>query len=294
VQRVVEVESKWSRERFKFTVSGYLHSLNSGNKLTSPTKDPCKNHSRVQKLLLPPPRTSIPKSFASTRSTLLSKSIAVPLADMVNMQVDSTPSTSAGPGASPSLQYALAEREMLNPSLLFLSTALEDLFADEPNKPLFGLPRAEDATAETMGDLSNPMVMKNYYNKLLPWKAMFTWLNHGHGMSVLLVSRSCSCNLDELIRTISNRIVPTRQFTHREFAVTLEGEVYLRYQSFKDAEEFKAEILRLNPSRFEIGPQYSARVSFNSLRITSCLHQPSDPAPLILRHRRNSPKTKKS
>lgn len=38
-----------------------------------------------------------------------------------------------------------------------------------------------DATEESMGDLSNPMVMKNYYNKLLPWKAMFIWLNQGHG-----------------------------------------------------------------------------------------------------------------
>ncbi|GAA5994724.1 hypothetical protein JCM5350_001480 [Sporobolomyces pararoseus] len=125
---------------------------------------------------------------------------------MVNMQVDPTPSTSG---------------------------ALEDLFADEPGKPLLGLPRMEDATEESMGDLTNPMVMKNYYNKLLPWKAMFTWLNQGH--------------------------VPTKQFTHREFALTLQNDSYLRYQSFNNAEELKAEILRLNPSRFEIGPMYSGR-----------------------------------
>ncbi|GAA5959939.1 hypothetical protein JCM3765_000653 [Sporobolomyces pararoseus] len=127
---------------------------------------------------------------------------------MVNMQVDPTPSTSGGP-------------------------ALEDLFADEPGKPLLGLPRMEDATEESMGDLSNPMVMKNYYNKLLPWKAMFIWLNQGH--------------------------VPTKQFTHREFALTLSNDAYLRYQSFNSAEELKAEMLRLGPSRFEIGPMYSGR-----------------------------------
>jgi len=45
-----------------------------------------------------------------------------------------------------------------------------------------------DATEETMGDLSNPMVMKNYYNKLLPWKAMFIWLNQGHGELSLVFS----------------------------------------------------------------------------------------------------------
>jgi hypothetical protein len=45
----------------------------------------------------------------------------------------------------------------------------------------------QDATEESMGDLSNPMVMKNYYNKLLPWKAMFTWLNQSHGTSSTLL-----------------------------------------------------------------------------------------------------------
>ncbi|GAA5837079.1 hypothetical protein JCM5353_002488 [Sporobolomyces roseus] len=127
---------------------------------------------------------------------------------MVNMQIDPVVSTSEGP-------------------------ALEDLFSDEPNRPLLGLPKMADATEESMGDLSNPMVMKNYYNKLLPWKAMFIWLNQGH--------------------------VPTRQFTHREFALTLSNDAYLRYQSFNNADELKAEMLRLGPSRFEIGPMYSGR-----------------------------------
>jgi DNA primase catalytic subunit len=57
-------------------------------------------------------------------------------------------------------------------------------------------------------------------------------------------------------------VVPTKLFTHREFAFTLAGDVYLRYNSFANADDFKREVLRLNPSRFEIGPQYTARVSF--------------------------------
>lgn len=55
--------------------------------------------------------------------------------------------------------------------------------------------------------------------------------------------------------------VPTRQFTHREFALTLANDAYLRYQSFSNADELKAEMLRLGPSRFEIGPMYSGRVN---------------------------------
>jgi len=55
--------------------------------------------------------------------------------------------------------------------------------------------------------------------------------------------------------------VPAKLFTHREFAFTLAGDVYIRYNSFHSSDDFKKELLRLNPSRFEIGPQYSARVS---------------------------------
>jgi DNA primase small subunit len=54
--------------------------------------------------------------------------------------------------------------------------------------------------------------------------------------------------------------VPTRQWTHREFAFTLQGDIYLRYNSFNNADEMKKEVIRLNPSRFEIGAVYSARV----------------------------------
>lgn len=32
-------------------------------------------------------------------------------------------------------------------------------------------------------DASNPEVMKTFYNRLFPWKQLFTWLNHEHGTS---------------------------------------------------------------------------------------------------------------
>lgn len=63
-------------------------------------------------------------------------------------------------------------------------------------------------------------------------------------------------------------IVPAKLFTHREFAFTLQGDIYIRYNSFNTADDFKKEVLRLTPSRFEIGPQYSARVS----RLTNNLY----------------------
>ncbi|KAI0367395.1 prim-pol domain-containing protein [Pilatotrama ljubarskyi] len=76
-------------------------------------------------------------------------------------------------------------------------------------------------------------VMLAFYRRLYPFKSLFTWLNHEHA--------------------------PTKLFTHREFAFTLQGDVYLRYNSFANADELKKQVCSLNPTRFEIGPVYSAR-----------------------------------
>jgi DNA primase small subunit len=84
-------------------------------------------------------------------------------------------------------------------------------------------------------DASSPEVMLAYYKRIFPFKSIFTWLNHSH--------------------------TPTKLFTHREFAFTLPGDVYLRYQSFNSSDDLKKQVCTLNPSRFEIGPIYSARVS---------------------------------
>ncbi|OCF43863.1 DNA primase small subunit [Kwoniella heveanensis CBS 569] len=82
-------------------------------------------------------------------------------------------------------------------------------------------------------DPSSPQVMNAFYRRLFPYRPFFLWLNQDQ--------------------------IPAKLFTHREFAFTLVGDVYIRYNSFHTADEFKKEVVRLNPSRFEIGPQYSAR-----------------------------------
>ena len=80
--------------------------------------------------------------------------------------------------------------------------------------------------------------MLAFYNRLYPFKSIFAWLNHSHK--------------------------PSRLFTHREFAFTINtsgGEAYLRYNSFNSADELKKQVCQLNPTRFEIGPVYSAKVN---------------------------------
>ncbi|KAG9103821.1 hypothetical protein FRC06_007799 [Ceratobasidium sp. 370] len=82
-------------------------------------------------------------------------------------------------------------------------------------------------------DASSPQVTLAFYRRLYPFKPIYNWLNQDHA--------------------------PSRLITNREFALTLQGDVYLRYNSFANAEEMKREICRYNPTRFEIGAIYSAR-----------------------------------
>ena len=77
-------------------------------------------------------------------------------------------------------------------------------------------------------------IMRTFYKRLYPFKAIFNWLNQDH--------------------------VPTPLFTQREFAFTLSNDAYLQYQSFNNADDMKKQVLAMNPTRFEIGPMYSAKV----------------------------------
>ncbi|KAL9063422.1 MAG: hypothetical protein Q9161_009473 [Pseudevernia consocians] len=78
---------------------------------------------------------------------------------------------------------------------------------------------------------TDPEVMLAFYQRLFPFRYLFQWLNHS--------------------------IKPSNDFAHREFAFTLQNDAYLRYQSFATGDLLRKDILRLNPSRFEIGPVYT-------------------------------------
>ncbi|KAH8814687.1 prim-pol domain-containing protein [Flagelloscypha sp. PMI_526] len=82
-------------------------------------------------------------------------------------------------------------------------------------------------------DPASPELMRLFYSRIYPFRPIFTWLQRAY--------------------------TPGRNATNREFAFTLKNDVYLRYQSFQDAEEFKKKVCHYNPTRFEIGPIYDAR-----------------------------------
>ncbi|EFY99623.1 eukaryotic-type DNA primase [Metarhizium robertsii] len=97
-----------------------------------------------------------------------------------------------------------------------------------PSSPPARIPSPTDIGALKASD---PEVMRSFYQRLFPWRQLFQWLNHSP--------------------------TPTNDFGNREFAFTLQNDAYLRYQSFATADLLRKDVLRLMPSRFEIGPVYS-------------------------------------
>ncbi|RDA95027.1 hypothetical protein CP533_2088 [Ophiocordyceps camponoti-saundersi (nom. inval.)] len=91
-------------------------------------------------------------------------------------------------------------------------------------------PPANDDLSSSL-KASDPQVMRSFYQRLFPWRQLFLWLNHSPS--------------------------PNNDFANREFAFTLQNDAYLRYQSYATSDLLRKDVLRLVPSRFEIGPVYS-------------------------------------
>ncbi|KAM3162012.1 DNA primase [Lachancea thermotolerans] len=73
--------------------------------------------------------------------------------------------------------------------------------------------------------------MQYYYQYLYPFKPIFMWLNHSPK--------------------------PGRDMINRELAMAFRSGAYKRYNSFDSVQEFKNQIQRANPDRFEIGAIYN-------------------------------------
>lgn len=107
------------------------------------------------------------------------------------------------------------------------------LFALDSDLPSMAL-----ASEQENCDPTDETVLLTFYRRLYPFKQLFKWLNRGPE------------------RTEKE----SRLFPYREFAFTLRNDAYLRYNSYPSDIEMKKHVCLLVPSRFEIGPVYSAQV----------------------------------
>ena len=89
---------------------------------------------------------------------------------------------------------------------------------------------SQPAPTSQKAAFSDSSILSQFYQRLLPFRPLFQWLNHS--------------------------ATPQADFQHREFAFTLPGDRYVRYQSFASAELLRKACVQLVPERFEIGPQY--------------------------------------
>ena len=72
-------------------------------------------------------------------------------------------------------------------------------------------------------------ILKKYYSRFYPWKLIIDWLTKND----------------------------KKNLKFREFCFTLENDIYRRYQSFRQANEFKNRISLLNPVKIDIGGIYN-------------------------------------
>ncbi|KAK9824453.1 hypothetical protein WJX72_010358 [[Myrmecia] bisecta] len=80
-------------------------------------------------------------------------------------------------------------------------------------------------------------LMKLYYSRLFPHQDFAKWLAYGND------SKHAQAD--------------SQYFQRREFCFTLEGDIFVRYQSFKDGDELQAALVRRLPAKIDIGPVYN-------------------------------------
>ncbi|CAG8825465.1 18593_t:CDS:2, partial [Gigaspora rosea] len=82
-------------------------------------------------------------------------------------------------------------------------------------------------------EAATPELLSFFYSRFFPYKTYVNWLNY---------------------ETESNSA-----FKNRELSFTLPSDAYLRYNSYNGEEDLKAEIMKMCPTKIDIGAIYTAK-----------------------------------
>lgn len=99
-------------------------------------------------------------------------------------------------------------------------------------------------------------LMPLYYKSLFPYESMYRWLSYGHSLPTSSTDPKKAAAAGEKAARHAN--VDRSYFPRREFCFTLEGDIFVRYQSFKDVHAMKSAIRERVPAKIDIGPVFSA------------------------------------
>eukprot|EP01035_Chromulina_nebulosa_P030337 gene30337-40313_t len=83
-------------------------------------------------------------------------------------------------------------------------------------------------------------LLKVYYGRLFPYDDIFNWLSYGNDPSK------------------DSPFIERDFFGRREWSFTIEDDIYIRYQSFKDKNEMISAIQKRQPHKIDIGAVFTA------------------------------------
>ncbi|XP_021754340.1 DNA primase small subunit-like [Chenopodium quinoa] len=98
-------------------------------------------------------------------------------------------------------------------------------------------PEYQNPNPNSISECFNANYLKVYYSKLFPYFDMFKWMAYGND------GKHPGCDMS--------------YFSRREFSFTLDNDIYLRFQSFKNASELESAVKDKCPFKIDIGPVYS-------------------------------------
>lgn len=98
--------------------------------------------------------------------------------------------------------------------------------------------------------------LENYYSNYFPYQEICRWLNSGIELD------SHDPHYDK-----SN-------FERREFSFTLSGDIYCRHQSFSSALEFKQQLIKNKPEKFDIGAVWTIPPKRKDSMINNMRYEP--------------------